>query len=110
MEIVKRFAAKKAVGQSSGLTKNMIPKPATTFQDLARLCLIFMELDLFLWLQRRFPPGNMIEQQTANGLRDRAIQFISEALNNVSGYVLFHGIMIVQTNLNKSILLTVNRI
>jgi Mitochondrial degradasome RNA helicase subunit C terminal len=93
MDVVKRFAAKKAVGQSSGLTKNMIPKPATTFGDLARLCLIFIELDLFLWLQRKFPPGNMIEQQTAHGLRERAIQFISDALSNVSERYFLYAIV-----------------
>lgn len=83
MDIVRRFAAKKATGQSSGLTKNMIPKPPKTFRDLARLCLIFGELELFLWLQRKFPPGNMIEQQAAFAMRERAIQYISDGLNNV---------------------------
>jgi Mitochondrial degradasome RNA helicase subunit C terminal len=83
MDVLRRFAAKKAVGQSSGLTKNMIPKPPKTFNDLAKLCLIFSELELFLWLQRRFPPGNMIEQQAANSLRERAIEYISDGLNNV---------------------------
>jgi hypothetical protein len=88
MDIVRRFASKKALGQSSGLTNNMIPKPPKTFTDLARLCLIFGELELFLWLQRKFPPGNMIEQQAANAMRDRAIQYISDGLNNVR-YVFF---------------------
>lgn len=83
MDIVRRFAAKRATGQSSGLTKNMIPKPPKTFGDLARLCLIFNELELFLWLQRKFPPGNMIEQQAANSMRERAIVYISDGLNNV---------------------------
>ena len=85
MDVVKRFAAKKASGQHSGLTKNMIPKAAKTFEDLARLCSIFSELELFLWLQRKFPPGNMMEQQAANVLRERAIQLISTGLSNVSG-------------------------
>ena len=83
MDIVRRFAAKKAIGQSSGLTKHMIPKPPKTFLDLARLCLIFSELELFLWLQRKFPPGNMIEQQAASAMRERAIEYISDGLNNV---------------------------
>jgi Mitochondrial degradasome RNA helicase subunit C terminal len=84
MDVLKRFAAKKAAGQHSGLTKNMIPKAAKSFEDLARLCGIFSELELFLWLQRKFPPGNMMEQQAANVLRERAIQFISTGLSNVS--------------------------
>jgi Mitochondrial degradasome RNA helicase subunit C terminal len=84
MDVVKRFAAKKAVGQSSGLTKNMIPKAPKSFDDLARLCGIYSELELFMWLQRKFPPGNVMEQQAAQVLRDRAVQFISEGLRNVS--------------------------
>ena len=83
MDIVRRFAAKKAAGQSSGLTKNMIPKPPKTFNDLAKLCLVFSELELFLWLQRKFPPGNMIEQQAAHSMRELAIKYISDGLNNV---------------------------
>ena len=83
IDIVRRFAAKKAKGQSSGLTKNMIPKPPKTFSDLAQLCVIFNELELFLWLQRKFPPGNMIEQQAANSMRERAIQYIADGLSNV---------------------------
>jgi hypothetical protein len=90
MDIVRRFVAKKSTGQSSGLTKNMIPKPPQTFGDLAKLCLIFSELELFLWLQRKFPPGNMIEQQAANTLRERAIEYISDGLNNVRVYFLFN--------------------
>lgn len=89
MDIVRRFAAKKATGQSSGLTNNMIPKPPKTFRDLARLCLIFGELELFLWLQRKFPPGNMIEQQAANAMRERAIAYISDGLNNVRKFPVF---------------------
>jgi Mitochondrial degradasome RNA helicase subunit C terminal len=85
LDIVRRFAAKKAVGQSSGLTQNMIPKPPKSFGDLARLCSIFNEIELFLWLQRKFPPGNMIEQQAASVLRERAIEYISDGLNNVCG-------------------------
>lgn len=84
MDIIKRFVSKMAVGQSSGLTKNMIPKPPQSFRDLGKLCLIFTELELFLWLQRKFPPGNMIEQQTAHALRDTTIAYISDGLNNVS--------------------------
>jgi Mitochondrial degradasome RNA helicase subunit C terminal len=84
MDVLKRFATKKAAGQHSGLTKNMIPKAAKSFEDLARLCGIFSELELFLWLQRKFPPGNMMEQQAANVLRERAIQLISTGLSNVS--------------------------
>jgi hypothetical protein len=85
MDVVKRFVSKRAAGQSSGLTKNMIPKPPKSFNDLARLCLIFNELELFLWLQRKFPPGNMIESKTANTLRDTTIAYISDGLNHVRG-------------------------
>lgn len=62
----------------------MIPKQPKTFDDLARLCSIFNEIDLFLWLQRKFPPGNMIEQIAANSMRERTIEYITDGLNNVS--------------------------
>lgn len=76
--------------QVSGLTNRMIPSPPRTFEDLARLCGIFSDLDLFLWLQNKFPPGNYIEQQNALALKETAIRMIGEALEKTGKLRLKH--------------------
>jgi hypothetical protein len=83
MDVLKRFAAKLAAGQVAGLTRSMIPKAPKSFDDLSRLCGIFSELELFIWLQRMWPPGNMMEQQTAQALKEQAIQMIAQGLSAV---------------------------
>jgi Suv3 C-terminal domain 1 len=83
MDVLKRFAAKLAAGQVAGLTRSMIPKAPKSFDDLSRLCGIFSELELFIWLQRKWPPGNMMEQQTAQALKEQAIQMIAQGLSAV---------------------------
>jgi hypothetical protein len=84
MGVLKRFAAKLATGEVSGLTHSMIPRPPRSFADLSRLCGIYNELELFLWLQKKFPPGNIMEQQAALTRKELAIQFIGEGLAMVS--------------------------
>jgi Mitochondrial degradasome RNA helicase subunit C terminal/Suv3 C-terminal domain 1 len=84
MGVLKRFAAKLAAGQVAGLTHNMIPKGPKSFEDLAHLCGIFNELELFLWLQKKFPPGNMMEQHTAQALKEQTITMITQGLAAVS--------------------------
>lgn len=84
MAVLKRFATKLAAGQVAGLTHSMIPKPAQSFEQLARLCSMFNELELFLWLQYKFPPGNMMEQLTAQQRKEQAMKYISEGLQVVS--------------------------
>lgn len=87
MSVLKRFAAKLSTGQVSGLTRSMVPKTPKSFDDLARLCGIFNELELFMWLQKKFPPGNMMEQQTAQTLKEQAIKLISQGLAGVSSSI-----------------------
>lgn len=84
MGVLKRFAQKMAVGQVAGLTHSMIPRPAQTFDHLSRLCAIFNELELFMWLQHKFPPGNMMEQLAAQARKEKAIEYIAEGLSVVS--------------------------
>jgi ATP-dependent RNA helicase SUPV3L1/SUV3 len=90
MDLLKRFAAKLSVGEVSGLSNKTIPRKARTFDDLALICNIFSEVDLFLWLQNKFPPGNYIEQQNAMALKERAIELIGEALQDTSKIRLTH--------------------
>jgi hypothetical protein len=58
----------------------MIPRRPSSFEDLSRLCGIFNDLELFLWLQKKFPPANMMEMQAALARKEHTIKFISESL------------------------------
>jgi ATP-dependent RNA helicase SUPV3L1/SUV3 len=80
MDVLKRFAEKLARGEVSGLTRSMIPRRPSSFEDLSRLCGTFNDLELFLWLQKKFPPANMMEMQAALARKDHTIKFISESL------------------------------
>jgi ATP-dependent RNA helicase SUPV3L1/SUV3 len=90
MHVLKRFAAKISSGEVSGLSQTMIPRKPKSFEDLSALCGIFSDLDLFLWLQNKFPPGNYIEQQNAQALKEIAITMITEALENTERLRLTH--------------------
>lgn len=90
MDVLTRFAAKLSAGEISGLTNRMIPRKPKTFEDLAQLCGVFSDLDLFLWLQNKFPPGNFIEQQNAMALRETAIRMVGEALEQTGKLRLKH--------------------
>lgn len=80
MDVLKRFAEKLARGEVSGLTRSMTPRQPSSFEDLSRLCGIFNDLELFLWLQKKFPPANMMEMQAALARKEHTIKFISESL------------------------------
>ena len=80
MEILTRFAEKYSIGGVSGLPNRTIPRKPRNLEELSTLCNIFSDVDLFLWLQNKFPPGNCIEQQNALAIRDTTIQLIGEAL------------------------------
>ena len=90
MEVLTRFAAKFSAGEVSGLPNRTVPRMPKTFEDLAQLCAIFSELDLFLWLQNKFPPGNYIEQQNALALKETATRIIGEALQQTHKLRLQH--------------------
>lgn len=90
MDVLKRFAAKLSAGEGSGLPNRMILRQPKTFEDLAQLCGMFSDLDLFLWLQNKFPPGNYIEKQNAAALKENAIRMIGEALERTGTLKLRH--------------------
>ena len=79
-EVLKKFAAKVAVGEVPGLPQTLRPKYPASFDDLSRLCSIYSHLELFLWLQNKFPPVNVMEQQAAMSRRERTIELIGEGL------------------------------
>lgn len=84
MQTLLRFATKVANGEVPGLTRATIPKPATQYDDITTLCRIYNEIDLFLWLQRKFPfATNMIEEQTALSRKELALQYLADGLAKV---------------------------
>ncbi|GKY93300.1 hypothetical protein MPSEU_000297500 [Mayamaea pseudoterrestris] len=80
MDVLKKFAAKLASREVPGLPQNLRPKPPKTFEDLSRLCSIYSHLELFLWLQNKFPPVNLMEQQAALSRKERTMELIGEGL------------------------------
>ena len=81
MAVLRNFAIKLSSGQTAGLTRNMYPKPAKTFDDLGQLCSVHNELELFLWLHNRFPAtANVVERQSALALKEKTINYINEGL------------------------------
>jgi ATP-dependent RNA helicase SUPV3L1/SUV3 len=68
-EVLTRYAMKLSEGAVPGLTRGSPMKPARSFFDLAALCGHYSDTDLFLWLQNKFPPVNLMEQQAAMSRR-----------------------------------------
>lgn len=90
MGVLLRFAAKLSTGEVSGLTYDMNPRAPKTFADLGRLCSIYNELEVFLWLQQKIPPGNMLEEQAALARKERTIHMIGEGLLMVRHFLHFN--------------------
>lgn len=88
MQVMQQFARKQAAGEVAGIGHNLIPRQPRSLEDLSHLCHLFNSLELFLWLQKKFPPGNMIEQHTALARRDLSVELIGQGLVNVSVYTI----------------------
>lgn len=84
LQLFLRFASKLAAGEVAGVRSRAIQTKPESFDHLANLCSSYSELDLFLWLQRKFPPGNEMEMQLAQTLKEEVIEVIRETLHNVS--------------------------
>ena len=65
-------------------------KRAKNSNDLALLCSIYSEVELFIWLQNKFPPVNLMEQQAALAKRDMATNLISLGLDEAERLKLDH--------------------
>ena len=90
MAMLDRCAQKLTAGEVFGLRRDTIPRKVSSFEDLAQACYIFSELDLFLWLQRKFPPGNLMEQQAALARKELATRIIGEGLSQTEKLKLQH--------------------
>lgn len=91
MAVLRKFAIKYAASQTAGLTVSMLPKPAKTFDDLSQLCSTYNELELFLWLHNRFPANaNVVEQQSALAMKEKAIKYINKGLSDSETLKLDH--------------------
>jgi hypothetical protein len=61
------------------LSRGVYPRRAGSFQELDKLCSIYNQLELFLWLNFRLV-DSIIERQTAESLTLRTTEYITEAL------------------------------
>jgi ATP-dependent RNA helicase SUPV3L1/SUV3 len=91
MEVLKRFAVKLASGEVPGLSQRLRPMRPKSFDDLSNLCSIYSDLELFLWLQNKFPPVNMMEQQAVLSRKERTIAMIGEGLHTSDKLKLEHS-------------------
>jgi ATP-dependent RNA helicase SUPV3L1/SUV3 len=88
--LLQSFAQKLARGEISGLPSRSVAKPAKSFDDLSYLCNLYVDADLFLWLQFKFPPSNAIEHQAALARKESALHFVNAALANTDKLTLQH--------------------
>lgn len=89
-DVIVSYAQKLAAGEVAGLTRGGVLKRAQSFFDLATLCAIYSEVELFIWLQNKFPPVNLMEQQAALTRKDRAATFINLGLQETEKLKLEH--------------------
>lgn len=78
--LLETFATKVSQGEVFGLPTRPVPKRARSFDDLSHLCNIYADVDLFMWLQYKFPPGNAVELAAALARKERTMEFINSAL------------------------------
>jgi len=89
-DVLVKYGEKIAAGEVPGITRSTPLKRAKTFHDLATLCLIYSEVELFIWLQNKFPPINLMEQQAALAKREMAFNYITLALEEAERLQLKH--------------------
>ena len=101
MAMIRNFAKKHAANEVAGLNRSVVPKRPKSFDDMANLCSVYSELELFLWLHGRFP-GNVMEQQTATNLKGLTIDMINEGLNAAENLKLDHCYLKRDTRLRRN--------
>lgn len=89
-DVIVSYAQKLAAGEVAGLTRGGIMKRAESFIELANLCGIYSEVELFIWLQNKFPPINLMEQQAALARKENAASFINLGLQEAEKLKLDH--------------------
>jgi ATP-dependent RNA helicase SUPV3L1/SUV3 len=81
LKLLESFATKVSQGEVFGLPSRPVPKKAKSFDDLSHLCNIYADVDLFMWLQYKFPPGNAVELATALARKEQTMEYINAALS-----------------------------
>lgn len=89
-DILVKFGEKLAAGEVPGLKRGSLLKRAKTFHDMGKLCTIFSDVDLFIWLQNKFPPVNLMEQQAALAKKEAAAELITLGLAEAEKLKLDH--------------------
>lgn len=89
-EIMVKFGEKVAAGEVPGLMRGAPLKPAKTFNDMGKLCMQFSDVELFIWLQNKFPPINLMEQQAALAKKETAAELIQLGLQGAEKLRLDH--------------------
>lgn len=75
------FATKISHGEAFGLPLRPVPNKAKSFDDQSYVCNIYADVDLFMWLQYKFPPGNAVELAVVLARKERTMEFINAALS-----------------------------
>ncbi|CAB9508391.1 RNA helicase SUPV3L1, mitochondrial [Seminavis robusta] len=89
-DVLVKFGKKLAAGEVPGLTRGSPVKRANSFVDLATLCSIYLDVELFIWMQNKFPPINLMEQQAALARKERCSAMIKQGLNETEKLKLDH--------------------
>jgi ATP-dependent RNA helicase SUPV3L1/SUV3 len=90
LQLLESFATKVSQGEVFGLPSRSVPKKAKSFDDLSYLCNIYSDVDLFMWLQYKFPPGNQVELAAALARKEQTMQYINAALSATETLKLNH--------------------
>ena len=80
LKLLEAFAIKVSQGEVFGLPSRPVPKKAKSFDDLSHLCNIYADVDMFMWLQFKFPPANAVELAAALARKERTMEYINAAL------------------------------
>lgn len=78
--VLLRYVEKYSKGKVPGIHRSMRPKEPTSFNNLAELCSVYHELDLFLWLQSKLPSNNALEEVRAQAMKEETIEKINRGL------------------------------
>ena len=87
--VLMRYVDKLTNGKVPGLHRDMRPMPPKSFDHLSSLCKVHQQLDLFMWLQNKFPT-NAVEVLRAAHLRDTTVSMINKALHDADKLSLNH--------------------
>jgi hypothetical protein len=91
IRVITSFARKLALGEVPGFFNFFKMERVVDFDGLAKLCSVYNHIELFMWLQNKFPPPNIVEQQTALARREWTTNVINKSLVNSERLKLKHS-------------------